>query len=128
MRFDASEEQQQLADITRRFLEDSAPLTTVRLLGEKSPAGFDREWWRRAADLGWTSFLVPESQGGSSTAGSGLADLAIVAGERAGLVSPGPLLPTSIAAWTLAEADAGADAAGDVGTVLGANLSGDAVS
>jgi alkylation response protein AidB-like acyl-CoA dehydrogenase len=130
MRFDASDEQQQLQAITRRFLEDSAPLATVRLLAEKSPAGFDRDWWRRAADLGWTSFLVPESQGGSSTAESGLAglaDLAIVAEERGRLVSPGPLLPTSIAAWTLAEAGA-AGTGGDVGPVLDATLSGDAVS
>lgn len=126
MRFDASDEQQQLAAITRRFLEDSAPLTTVRMLGEKSPAGFDRDWWRRVADLGWTSFLVPESQGGSSTAEPGLADLAIVAEERGRLVSPGPLLPASVAAWTLAAADA-AGPAGDVGPVLAATLSGEAV-
>jgi alkylation response protein AidB-like acyl-CoA dehydrogenase len=126
MRFDASEEQQQLQAITRRFLEDSVPLTTVRMWGEKSPAGFDRDWWRRAADLGWTSLLVPESQGGSSTAGSGLADLAIVAEEHGRLVSPGPLLPTSIAAWTLALAVA-SGAAGDARAVLDATLSGEAV-
>src|SRR5580704_11737849 len=105
MRFDATEEQQQLQTITRRFLEETAPLTTVRLWGDKNPAGFDREWWRRATDLGWTSLLVPESKGGSasSEAGlSGLADLVIVAEERGRLVSPGPLLPTSVAAWTLA--------------------------
>ena len=65
MRFDATEEQQQLQATTRRFLEETAPLTTVRLWGDKNPAGFDRDWWRRAADLGWTSLLVPESQGGS---------------------------------------------------------------
>jgi alkylation response protein AidB-like acyl-CoA dehydrogenase len=126
MRFDASDEQRQLATITRRFLEDSVPLTAVRMLGEKSPAGFDRDWWRRAADLGWTSFLVPESQGGSSSAGSGLGDLAIVAEERGRLVSPGPLLPTAVAAWTLATASA-AGAGGDAGPVLEATLSGSAV-
>ena len=130
MRFDASDEQRQLQAITRRFLEDTAPLTTVRLLGQKSPGGFDRDWWRRAADLGWTSLLVPESQGGSSTAESGLADLVIVSEERGRLVSPGPLLPTSIAAWTLATADANSDVDTnrDVGAVLDSTLSGDAVS
>jgi alkylation response protein AidB-like acyl-CoA dehydrogenase len=126
VRFDASDEQRQLQAITRRFLEVTAPLTTVRLLGEKSPAGFDRDWWRRAADLGWTSLLVPESQGGSSNGESGLADLAIVAEERGRLVSPGPLLPTSIAAWTLAAAEPGAGH--DVDAVLEATLSGNAVS
>jgi alkylation response protein AidB-like acyl-CoA dehydrogenase len=126
MRFDASDEQQQLQTTTRRFLEDSAPLTAVRLLAEKSPAGFDRDWWRRAADLGWTSFLVPENLGGSSTGGAGLGDLAIVAEERGRLVSPGPLVPTTVAAWTLAEAVA-AGASGDAVAVLEATLSGDAV-
>jgi alkylation response protein AidB-like acyl-CoA dehydrogenase len=123
MRFGASEEQQQLAVITRRFLEDTAPLSTVRLLGEKSPAGFDREWWRRAAELGWTSLLVPEHLGGSSTSGSGLGDLAIVAEERGRLVSPGPLLPTSLAAWTLAVSDR----PDECRPTLDATLSGDTV-
>jgi alkylation response protein AidB-like acyl-CoA dehydrogenase len=123
MRFDAGEEQQQLQTITRRFLEETAPLPAVRLWGEKNPAGFDRDWWRRAADLGWTSLLVPESKGGSAAGGAGtegLGNLAIVAEERGRLVSPGPLLPASVAAWTLAAADPDAD----VGATLEATLSG----
>jgi alkylation response protein AidB-like acyl-CoA dehydrogenase len=126
MRFDATEEQQQLQVITRRFLEDTAPLSTVRQLAEKSPAGFERDWWRRAADLGWTSLLVPEESGGSSASGAGLAglgDLAIVAEERGRLVSPGPLLPSSVAAWTLAMADAPADWT----SLLDATLAGETV-
>ena len=105
LRFDASAEQQELGAITRRFLEDTVPLTALRLLGEKSPAGFDRDWWRRAADLGWTSLLVPENLGGSGGSGGGLAELAIVAEEQGRLVAPGPLLPTSVSAWTLAQAE-----------------------
>jgi alkylation response protein AidB-like acyl-CoA dehydrogenase len=127
MRFDASDEQRQLHATTRRFLEETAPLTTVRLLGEKSPAGFERDWWRRAADLGWTALLVPLSLGGSNDGGSGLADLAIVAEERGRMVSPGPLLPTNLAAWTLAQADDGVAESGEVGAVLDAMLSGEAV-
>ncbi len=139
MRFDATEEQQQLQAITRRFLEDTAPLTTVRLWGDKSPAGFDRDWWRRAAELGWASLLVPEKLGGSAadpgpTGGTdaadvaglgGLAELAIVAEERGRLVSPGPLLPVSVAAWTLSVADA--DARAGCTAILEATLSGTAV-
>lgn len=138
MRFDATDEQRQLESITRRFLEDTVPLTTVRLWGDKSPAGFDRDWWRRAADLGWTSLLVPEHLGGSaapssdagttSTTGvAGLADLAIVAEERGRLVSPGPLLPVSVAAWTLAVGDADARTDMERATALEATLSGASV-
>jgi alkylation response protein AidB-like acyl-CoA dehydrogenase len=105
MRFDASAEQQELAGITRRFLEETVPLAARRLLGEKSPAGFDRDWWRRAAGLGWTSLLVPEHLGGSGGSEGGLAELAIVAEEQGRLVAPGPLLPTSVSAWTLAQAE-----------------------
>jgi alkylation response protein AidB-like acyl-CoA dehydrogenase len=129
MRFDATEEQQQLQATTRRFLEETAPLTTVRLWGDKNPAGFDRDWWRRAADLGWTSLLVPESQGGSAGAAGlgGMADLAIVAEERGRMVAPGPLLPVSVAAWTLAVADADSEAKVACQRTLEAILSGDAV-
>jgi alkylation response protein AidB-like acyl-CoA dehydrogenase len=129
MRFDATEEQRQLQATTRRFLEETAPLTTVRLWGDKNPGGFDRDWWRRAADLGWTSLLVPESQGGSAgEAGlGGVADLAIVAEERGRMVAPGPLLPVSVAAWTLAMADADSEAKVACQQTLEAILSGDAV-
>jgi alkylation response protein AidB-like acyl-CoA dehydrogenase len=105
MRFDASAEQHELQATTRRFLESTVPLTALRLLGEKSPAGFDRDWWRRAGDLGWTSLLVPENLGGSGGSGAGLAELAIVAEEQGRLVTPGPLVPTSVSAWTLAQAE-----------------------
>jgi hypothetical protein len=114
MRFDATEEQRQLQKITRRFLEDTAPLTCRAALGEKSPAGFDRDWWRRAADLGWTSLLVPESRGGSARDGAGVTGLANWPSwprSGDGWSSPGPLLPTSVAAWTLAQADPDADVA-----------------
>ena len=123
MRFDASDEQQQLQVITRRFLESTVPLPTVRLLAEKAPAGFDRDWWRQAAGLGWVSLLVPEALGGSDAAGSGLADVAIVAEERGRLVSPGPLLPSCVAAWTLAEAQPNASAR----SVLDATVSGETI-
>jgi alkylation response protein AidB-like acyl-CoA dehydrogenase len=123
MRFDASDEQQQLGAFTRRFLQSTVPLTTVRLLAEKSPAGFDRDWWRQAAELGWMSLLVPEALGGSDATGSGLADVVIVAEERGRLVSPGPFLPSCVVAWTLAQAEQ----TDDVRPVLEETLSGEAV-
>jgi alkylation response protein AidB-like acyl-CoA dehydrogenase len=88
-------------ETTRRFLEGEAPLTTVRELAD-NPAGFDRGWWRRGAELGWTAFLVPEEHGGGTLSGGGLADLAIVAEEFGRLVSPGPLQPTNVVAAALA--------------------------
>jgi alkylation response protein AidB-like acyl-CoA dehydrogenase len=102
-----SEDQEFFRETTRKFLESEIPLAAVRRLSDH-PAGFDRKWWRRGAQLGWTSMLVPEEYEGGSLAGEGLLDLVIVAEEMGRLVSPGPLLSTNVVAAALA--DRGTDA------------------
>ena len=97
MDLELSEDQEFFQETTRKFLESEIPLPAVRRMAE-APAGFDRAWWRRGAELGWTSMLVPEAWGGGSLAGEGLLDLAIVAEEMGRLVSPGPLLVTNVVA------------------------------
>ena len=97
MDLDLSEDQDFFRETTRKFLESELPLAAVRRLADE-PAGFDRAWWRRGAELGWTSMLVPEAWGGGSLAGEGLLDLVIVAEEMGRLVSPGPLLVTNVVA------------------------------
>jgi alkylation response protein AidB-like acyl-CoA dehydrogenase len=94
------EDQVFLRDTTRKFLESEVPLARVRALAETAD-GFERGWWRRAAELGFVSMLVPEELGGGSL-GGGLADLAIVAQEMGRLVSPGPLLPANAVAAAIA--------------------------
>ena len=105
MNLTLSPEQSFFQETTRRFLEGQAPLTTVRELADE-PTGFDRGWWRRGAELGWTGFLVPEDHGGGTLSGGGVSDLAIVAEEFGRLVSPGPLHPTNIVAAALAASGA----------------------
>ncbi|MEV0478669.1 acyl-CoA dehydrogenase family protein, partial [Streptomyces prunicolor] len=90
------------------FLEKEAPLTRVRELADTS-TGFDRDWWSRAAELGWTAMLVSEELGGGSVSGDGLLDLAIVAEEFGRGVGPGPLLATNIVLAGLAAATDGPD-------------------
>ncbi len=97
-----TDDQRFFQETTRRFLEQEAPLTVVRALAD-DPAGFDRGWWARGAELGWTSLLVPEADGGGSLGGEGVLDLAIVAEEMGRLVSPGPLVPTNVVAAAVAE-------------------------
>jgi alkylation response protein AidB-like acyl-CoA dehydrogenase len=96
-----SEDQVLFDETTARFLESSCPVTTVREWAEKEPAGFPLEWWRRGAELGWTSLLVPEEDGGGSVSGHGLLDLVLVAEEMGRRVSPGPLVPTNLVASAL---------------------------
>ncbi len=97
---DLTPDQELLADTTRKFLQTTVPLTAVRGLAE-NPDGFDRGWWLRGAELGWTSLLVDERRGGGSVSEAGLRDLALVAEEMGAMVSPGPLLATNVVAQTL---------------------------
>ena len=90
------------ASTTQAFLEKEAPLRRVRELHSAGVA-FDPAWWQRAAELGWTSLLVPEDLGGGSVSGSGFADLAMVAEQLGRTVAPGPLYPVSIVLATLVE-------------------------
>lgn len=99
----ASPEVSLFAATTRSFLEKEAPLSRLREL-HAGGSSFDTDWWRRAAELGWTSLLVPEELGGGSVSGNGVRDLALVA-ELAGLtVAPGPLHPVSTVLAGLVEA------------------------
>src|SRR6202451_4277947 len=100
MELELTSDQELLRDTTRKFLTATVPLTQVRALAD-DPAGFERGWWRKGAELGWTSLLVDELRGGGSVSGGGLRDLALVAEEMGARVSPGPLIATNVVAQTL---------------------------
>jgi alkylation response protein AidB-like acyl-CoA dehydrogenase len=117
-----TEDQSFFRDTTRKFLHAEAPITVVRGLHE-SEHGFERAWWRRAAELGWTSLLVSEVSGGGSLSGRPLADAAIVAEELGRSVAPGPFLPVNVVASALSSA--GNDAHADT---LAGLLSGEAIA
>jgi alkylation response protein AidB-like acyl-CoA dehydrogenase len=97
-----SDDQQLFRETTRKFLESTCPLETVRRLADAEPAGFERKWWKQGAELGWVSMLVPEEDGGGSISGHGLLDLVLVAEEMGRLVAPGPFVPTNVVAAALA--------------------------
>lgn len=79
---------------THAFLQKEASLRHVRELNAAGMS-FDPKWWRRAAELGWTSLLIPEQLGGGSVSGNAVVDLAMVAEELGKTVAPGPLHPVS---------------------------------
>lgn len=101
MRLELSEGQEFFRETTRRFLESEAPVTRVRELAD-AEAGFDRGWWRKAGELGWTGLFVAEADGGGSLSGRPLCDAVIVAEEMGRLVAPGPFLPVNVVAAALA--------------------------
>ena len=88
----------------RAFLDKHASLNQVRALHAEDRS-FDAAWWVRAAELGWTSMLVPAELGGGSVSGDGMKDLALIAENLGHTVAPGPLHPVSIVLAGLAEAD-----------------------
>ncbi len=100
MKLDLTDDQQFFQETVRRFVEAEMPMTTVRGLFDDD-TGFDRAWWRQGAELGWTSFLIPEELGGGSVSGDGPADLAIVAEELGRAAAPGVLLPVNVVAETI---------------------------
>lgn len=87
-------------ETTEKFLRANVPPDEIRRLRD-DPAGFDREYWRRGADLGWTSLLVSEAHGGGAISGAGLEDLTLVAHEFGRHAAPGPLTTTNVVAATL---------------------------
>ena len=102
MDVDLTEEQEFFAQTTRKFLAAEAPITKVRGL-ETNPDGFERGYWKAGCELGWTSMLVSESDGGGNLSGDGrgILDAVLVSEEIGRAVAPGPLVPTNVVAYAL---------------------------
>jgi alkylation response protein AidB-like acyl-CoA dehydrogenase len=95
-----SSDQELLRDTTARYLGDVAPLSRLRK-DRDHPAGFEPSYWRSGAELGWTSLLVPEEDGGGSLSGRGAVDLALIAYEFGRHAAPGPLVDCNVVASAL---------------------------
>ncbi|HUC05998.1 MAG TPA: acyl-CoA dehydrogenase family protein [Acidimicrobiales bacterium] len=95
-----SEDQEFFRQTTERFLVEQAAPATLRALRDDT-VGFDPSYWRRGAELGWTSLLVGAAHGGGSISDNGLVDLSLVAYEFGRHAAPGPLVATNVVAGTL---------------------------
>lgn len=105
MDIELSEEQRQLMETARRFVERECPLSLARSL-ESNETGFSPELYRRMGELGWLGLLTPEQHGG---AGLGMIDVAVLCRELGRALVPGPVIASSVAAATVI-AEAGTDA------------------
>ncbi len=123
MLINPTEEQEFFRATTERFLVENVPPDALRRLRDDGD-GFDRDYWRRGAELGWTSLLVDEVHGGGSISGAGLVDLSLVAYEFGHHAAPGPLTATNVVASALSDHGApGAQA-----EVLAGLLSGEVIA
>jgi alkylation response protein AidB-like acyl-CoA dehydrogenase len=116
MLINPTEEQEFFRATTERFLVEQSPPDALRGLRDDAN-GFDRDYWRRGAELGWTSLLVDEAHGGGSISGAGLVDLSLVAYEFGHHAAPGPLTATNVVASALS--DHGAPSGGQAEVLAG---------
>jgi alkylation response protein AidB-like acyl-CoA dehydrogenase len=100
MEFEQSSDQEFFRETTQKFLESECPPAKVRELSA-TDAGFEPDYWRRGAELGWTSLLVSEEYGGGSISGRGVVDLSLLAFEFGRNAAPGPLSGTNVVAGAL---------------------------
>jgi alkylation response protein AidB-like acyl-CoA dehydrogenase len=99
-----SSDQQLFRDTTARMLAERVPLSRLRQM-RADPAGYEAEYWRAGAELGWTALLVDEAQGGGSLSGQGAVDLSLVAYEFGRHAAPGPLVEVNLVAQALSGRD-----------------------
>lgn len=77
-----------------------AATARVRELAD-DPTGFDPVAWRRAAELGMLSMLVPEHLGGGSLTDQPLVDAVVLLEEAGRALAPGPLVSANVVAFAL---------------------------
>jgi alkylation response protein AidB-like acyl-CoA dehydrogenase len=83
-------DQSMLVEATRDYLAAAYPTDKV-VETRDDPAGFERDYWSQGAELGWTSLVVSDEDGGGSVSGGPLSDLGLLAFEFGRTAAPGPL-------------------------------------
>ena len=92
MDFALNDQQELLKKEARRFLDSEFPKKLVRELQE-SELGYSPAIWKKMADLGWLSLVIPEEYGG---VGGTLLDLGVLFEEIGKTACPSPLFGTVV--------------------------------
>jgi alkylation response protein AidB-like acyl-CoA dehydrogenase len=93
-----TDEQTMLRDTARQFVAETAPVSHMRSLRDaKDATGFSRQLWKQFAEMGFTSILIPEDQGGL---GLGHVEAGVVLEEIGRNLTPSPFLSTAVGAVT----------------------------
>jgi len=96
-----NQDQVEIANQARRFLENECPMAFVREMYDDE-RGFTDQLWAKMVEMGWMGLRIPEEYDG---VGLGLMDLCIVSEEMGRVVLPGPYFSTvMLAAESLMEA------------------------
>ncbi|EMD82754.1 acyl-CoA dehydrogenase family protein [Pacificimonas flava] len=91
-----TEDQEMLRDSAEGFVREKAPVAHMRKLRDADDGtGYDPALWREFAEMGFTSILMSEDEGGL---GLGHVEAGVVMEEIGKNLTPSPLLSTGIAA------------------------------
>lgn len=97
-----NEDQQMLKDSAVGFFGDRSPVTAFRALRDSgSERGFEASLWQEMADMGFTSVLLSEEEGG---AGFGYVGAGIVAESMATTLAASPFIASAIVGLDLLKA------------------------
>jgi len=94
------EDEEFLRDTARALFERESPPARVRAV-ENAGDPYDRELWKRVADLGWLGLSLPEAYGGAAAPFS---HTGVLFEEIGRALAPIPIHAHAVAALTIAEA------------------------
>ncbi|HJT37300.1 MAG TPA: acyl-CoA dehydrogenase family protein [Actinomycetota bacterium] len=103
MDFDLNDEQRELRDAARRYLEREAPIGYARAMMDDA-RGYRDEVWKQMSVQGWLALPMPVEHDGLDM---GMIALSILVAEMGRVVAPGPYLSTVLAGMAIA--DSGSD-------------------
>ena len=84
-----NEEQRQLKDAAKSFLNENAPVAALRTLRDNKDAlGYSQQLWQQMAELGWAMVTIPEQYDGL---GFGYLGLGAIAEESGHTLTASPL-------------------------------------
>ena len=105
--FAFGEDEKMLRDTARKFLQDNLPTDKLHQLVasdsnpyRQSPCLWDQDLWQQIVELGWTTVIVPEADGGM---GMSLVALCALLEECGRVALPSPFLATANASLVLRE-------------------------
>ncbi len=97
-----TEEQTLLKDSASGFFAERSPISSLRDLRDSYDSqGYKSDLWQEMAEMGFTSLLLSEDEGGT---GFGFVGAGIVAEEMAKTLAPSPFIASSIVATSLLKA------------------------
>lgn len=97
MNFDLTDDQREIKDVARQFLDSRCKLEDVRKAAEADT--YDEALWKEICELGWPGIATPEADGGQ---GLGMVELVTICEELGYACAPVPFMGSVIDSLVIA--------------------------